>query len=94
MTIAFWCVLVALLLPYVFAVLSRQGASKKDYVADQRGFNEALSGWRRRAHFAQPNAFETFPGFAVAVVIAHLNAAPPLRVHVTAVVFAALGASS
>ena len=87
MTVAFWCVFVALLLPYIFAVLSRHGAAKQDYIADPRGFNEALSGWRRRAHFAQLNAFETFPGFAVAVVIAHLNAAPQLRVDVTAVVF-------
>jgi uncharacterized MAPEG superfamily protein len=87
MTIAYWCVLVALLMPYIFAVLSRTGASQADYIQDPRGFNDRLSGWHRRSHLAQLNAFETFPAFAVAVVIAHLAAVPQTRLDLTAVIF-------
>lgn len=87
MTISFWCVLVALLLPYVFSVLSRWGTPKRDYVRDPRGFNEGLSGWRRRAHLAQQNAFESFPAFAIAVVVAHLAGVPAARSDAISIVF-------
>jgi uncharacterized MAPEG superfamily protein len=92
MTIAFWCVLVVLLLPYILSVLARAGAAKADYVGDPRGFNEGLSGWRRRAHFAQLNAFETFPAFASAVIIAHLVGTPQGRLDAVAVGFVVLRA--
>lgn len=87
MTIAFWCVLVALLLPYVFSVLARAGTPKQEYVRDPRGFDEGLSGWHRRAHLAQLNAFEAFPAFAAAVLIAHLAGTPQPRVDAAAGAF-------
>jgi len=87
MTIAFWCVFVALLLPYIFSVLARAGVQKSEYVRDPRGFNEGLSGWHRRAHFAQLNAFEAFPAFAAAVVIAHIAGTPQPRLDAAAVAF-------
>ena len=87
MTIAFWCVLVVLLLPYVFAVLARAGTPKERYVRDPRGFNEGLTGWHRRAHLAQLNSFEAFPAFAAAVVIAHLAGTSQARLDATSVVF-------
>jgi uncharacterized MAPEG superfamily protein len=86
-TIAYWCILAALLLPYIFSVLSRTGARKADYVRDPRSFNEQLSGWHRRSHLAQLNAFEAFPAFAVAVLIAHLAGVPQARLDLTAVIF-------
>lgn len=87
MTVAFWCVLVALLLPYLLSVLARSGVSKADYVRDPRAFNETLTGWHRRGHLAQLNAFETFPAFAAAVVIAHLAGVSPGRSDATALLF-------
>jgi uncharacterized MAPEG superfamily protein len=70
MTIANWCVLTALLMPYVYSVLSRSAVRKSDYVGDPRAFNQTLSGWHRRAHLAELNAFESFPPFVAAVLIA------------------------
>ncbi len=87
MTIAYWCVLVALLLPYIFSVLARIGARASDYLQDPRAFNERLSGWHRRSHLAQQNAFEAFPAFAVAVIIAHLAGVPQARLDLTSVIF-------
>ena len=81
--------LAVLLLPYVFAVLSRAGASKADYVRDPRGFNEGLGGWHRRAHLAQLNGFEALPALAAAVVIAHLAGAPQARLDATSLAFVA-----
>ena len=87
MTTAFWCVLVAGLLPYVATVTAKVGAR-----FDNRHPREWLArqtGWRARAHAAQLNGFEAFPLFAAAVVVAHLLGAPQARVDTLALVFVA-----
>ncbi len=71
MTLALWCVLVAGLLPYVWTVYAK--SSKPGYSnANPREFLASLEGRGRRANYAQINAFEAFPFFAAAVVIAHM----------------------
>jgi uncharacterized MAPEG superfamily protein len=86
-TIAHWCVLAAGLLPYVATVTAKGGArfdnrQPRDWLARQ-------SGWRARAHAAQLNAFEAFPLFAVAVLVAHQVGAPQARVDALALAFVA-----
>lgn len=87
MTISLWSILVALLTPYILSVLARSGVTKSDYVQDPRAFNETLTGWHRRAHLAQLNAFETFPAFAAAVLVAHFTQVPQLHIDAVALVF-------
>ncbi len=70
MTIAYWCVLIAAILPYVFTVLAKSGQPKYDNQRP-REYLEVVHGWRKRAHWSQLNAFEAFPSFAAAVIIAH-----------------------
>ncbi|NGY05193.1 MAPEG family protein [Solimonas terrae] len=74
MTTALWCVLIAALLPYVFTGISK--ASKRFDNAAPRDYQEASTGWRKRAHWAQLNSFEAFPAFAAAVIVAHLVVGP------------------
>ena len=71
----------------IFLVLARAGTRKSDYVEDPRGFNERLSGWNRRSHLAELNAFEAFPAFACSVIIAHLTEVSQARIDLTSVVF-------
>jgi uncharacterized MAPEG superfamily protein len=87
MSVAFWCILAASLMPYLLSVLSRWGTPKAQYVGDPRGFNETLTGWRRRAHLAQLNAFESFPPFAAAVLVAEAASAPAARIDLLALFF-------
>ena len=69
MTIAFWCVLVAGLLPYVATVLYK---TRSDFDNQHpRLWATTLSGWRTRAHAAQQNSFEAFPFFAATVIVAY-----------------------
>ena len=70
MTMAYWCVLAAGLLPYAFAVSAKAGARGFSN-RTPRAFLAALDGWRRRADWAQQNTFEGLPLFAAAVIIAH-----------------------
>ncbi len=87
MAISLWCVFVALVAPYVLSVLARSGVTKADYVGDPRAFNETLTGWHRRAHLAQLNAFEAFPGFAAAVLTAQLTQVSQPRIDALAIAF-------
>jgi uncharacterized MAPEG superfamily protein len=86
MTIAFWCVLVAGLLPYAGTLTAKIGGEGFDN-RNPRDWLSAQSGFRRRANSAQLNSFEAFPLFAAAVVVAHLAGAPQGRIDTLAVTF-------
>jgi uncharacterized MAPEG superfamily protein len=74
MTIAYWCVLAAILLPYGTVGIAKwsrhyDNNAPRDWLA-------GLEGRRKRAYHAHLNHFEAMPAFAAAVIIAHLCKAP------------------
>lgn len=72
MTIAYWCVLAAIFLPYAFTGFAKfHGDFGPRQNHSPREFLDKLSGPRKRAHWAQLNSFEVTPGFMAAVIIAH-----------------------
>lgn len=78
MTLAYWCVLAAILLPYVFTGFAKfLGGFGPRQNHNPREFLETLEGSRKRAHWAQQNSFEITPAFAAAVIIAHLPQTAP-----------------
>jgi uncharacterized MAPEG superfamily protein len=89
MTIAFWCVLAAALLPYVFAGIAKVGETPYNNRAP-RLYLDSLQGRQQRAHWAQLNSYEAFPPFAAAVIIAHLCEAPQAQIDGWALAFVAL----
>lgn len=92
MTIAFWCVLAAILLPYIcFGIAVNRGRgpggeSLRDN-RNPRDFPNRIQGVARRAWNAQLNSFESLPGFAAAVIVAHLAGAPQNRIDVLALIW-------
>lgn len=74
MTIGYWMVLAAGILPY-FAVAISKWRADYDNAAPRAGVDR-LEAMRQRAYWAQLNGFEAFPLFAAAVIIAHLATAP------------------
>ncbi len=82
MTIAFWCVLVAALLPYApFGLV--KGLDAKNPRVKVRD----LTGLPARAHSAHLNAFEAFPPFAAAVIISHLTLGANAWTNILALAF-------
>jgi uncharacterized MAPEG superfamily protein len=79
MTIAYWCVLAAGLMPYLFTLVAKASGPRYDNSAP-RQFLEGLTGRGQRANWAQLNSFEAFPLFAAAVIIAQLSGAAQDRV--------------
>lgn len=86
MTLAFWCVLIAGLLPYAATLTAKVGGERFDN-RNPREWLAAQDGFRRRANAAQLNGFEAFPFFAAGVLVAHVAGAAPTRIDVLAVVF-------
>ena len=83
MTVAFWCVLVAAILPYVPFGLA---ASELDRHAPRLGA-VSLAGLAARAYGAHSNGFEAFPFFAAAVIVSHIVEGPSATVGWLAVAF-------
>ena len=73
MTTAYWMILVAGLLPYWPTGVSKWRRTY-DNAAPRAGIDR-LPPKQQRAYWAQLNAFEAFPLFAAAVIVAHLAGA-------------------
>ncbi|MDH1008674.1 MAPEG family protein [Pseudomonas nicosulfuronedens] len=80
MPIAFWCVLIAIFLPYVGTSIAKftGGGFGPRQNHDPRTFLATLEGYRKRANAFQMNSFEVTPAFAAAAIIAYVvnNAEP------------------
>ena len=90
MTVAFWCVLIALCLPYVCTAFAKfsDGKFGPSQNHDPRTFLDGLQGFAKRAHSAQLTSFEVTPAFAAAVIIADIvGNAQPVTIDVLAVLF-------
>ncbi|MBV4465297.1 putative MAPEG superfamily protein [Pseudomonas sp. F-14 TE3623] len=90
MTVALWCILIAICLPYLCTGVAKFSGGKFGLKQnhDPRAFLDSLEGMARRAHSAQLNSFEVTPAFAAAVIVAHLAGnADLVTINVLAVLF-------
>lgn len=96
LTVAYWCVVVAALLPLVCAGMAKWGMfarARRDGGYDNhlpRAWLANQKDWRARANAAQANSFEALPLFIGAVIIAHQHAAVQTRLDVLAFGFVVL----
>lgn len=86
MTVGYWCVLIAGLLPYAATLTAKIGGERFDN-RNPRVWLGAQSGFRGRANAAQLNGFEAFPLFAAGVIVAHLAGVDQSRIDALAVTF-------
>ncbi|HUD33816.1 MAG TPA: MAPEG family protein [Variovorax sp.] len=84
LTLAYWCVLAAAVLPYLSAYIAKAGAYGPRDNAAPREWASRQSGWRSRANAAQANGFEGLPFFIGAVAIAHQLGAAQGRIDLLA----------
>jgi len=95
-TIAYWCVLIAALLPIACAALAKYGmmsTPRREGGFDNhnpRGWLARQTDWRARANAAQQNTFEALPFFFAAVIIAHTLQAAQTRLDILALLFIVL----
>lgn len=89
MSIAYTCVAIAGLMPYLWVGYAKFAGRGYDN-RTPRPFLATLTGARQRAHWAQLNAFEAFPLFAAAVIMAQTSGVAQARVDQLACAFVLL----
>lgn len=86
---AYWCVLIAALLPYAWVVIAKASGERYDN-RDPRGWIARQTSPRvHRANAAQLNSYEAFAPFAAGVVLAQLAGVAADRIALLAVLFVA-----
>jgi len=84
---AYWCVVIAALLPYLWTTVAKASGERYDN-RDPRGWVARQTNPRvHRANAAQLNAFEAFAPFAAAVVLAQLAGVSESRIAMLAIAF-------
>ncbi|HVQ32830.1 MAG TPA: MAPEG family protein [Lysobacter sp.] len=87
---AYWCVLVAALLPYLWTTVAKASGDRYDN-RDPRGWLARQTEPRvHRANSAQLNAFEAFAPFAAAVLMAQVAGVDQGRIALLSIAFVVL----
>jgi uncharacterized MAPEG superfamily protein len=95
-TVAYWCVLIAAMLPFACAWLAKSkgfGKPRREGGFDNsnpRAWLGRQTDWQGRANAAQANTFEALPFFIGAVIIAHQLGAPQTMLDILALLFVTL----
>lgn len=87
MPIAYWCILIAALLPIAFVSYAKSGSRDNNNPRDDIA---SLPGPQRRAYAAHQNAYENFPFFAAAVLVSTIMGAPISTVSLLAMIYIVL----
>ena len=84
MPLAYWCVLIAALMPIALAAYAKAGSRDNHHPRDAVA---SLPDAKRRAYAAHENAYENFPFFAVAVITATTLGASISTVNILAALY-------
>lgn len=94
MTIAYWCILLACLLPWFsvgYAKFLGPKASFKEFDNKApRDYLLQLESDRKRAVWAEKNTYEALPLFIASVLVAHQAGADPYLINVLSILFVTL----
>lgn len=86
MDISYLCIVISLFVPLACSWYAKWSVKGYDGRAP-RLFLAERTGKQQRANFAQQNFYETFPAFAVGVVVAHSMDAAPWLIDMIAVIW-------
>ena len=84
MPLAYWCVLIAALMPLALAAYAKAGSRDNHHPRDAVA---SMPDARRRAYAAHENGYENFPFFAVAVITATTLGASISTVNILAALY-------
>lgn len=87
MSIAYWSILVAGLLPFAFVYIAKFTGSERFDNHNPRAWLARQEGLQARAHAAQLNSYETLPLFIAGILIAQTLAAPQTWVDALAIIY-------
>ena len=84
MTFAYVCIVIALMLPIILAGIAKKESEVQINNNNPRDYIRNLNGKAKYAYGAEQNSYESFPPFAIAVIVAHLTGGTQLTVDILA----------
>ena len=90
MALAYWCIVIAALLPYLWVSIAKASGERFDNREPRAWQARQTSPRSQRANAAQLNAFEAFAPFAASVLMAQMAGVDPGRIGTLAVAFVVL----
>ncbi len=89
MTIAYWCILITALLPYLWVAIAKRSGERYNNRSPREWQARQTNPRSLRAHAAQLNGFESFPIFVAGVLMAQSVGIAPHLISTLAIVFTA-----
>ena len=89
MTIAFWTLLFAIMLPWLMALIKKTPSSlhgKYNNRAPRAG-EQNLQGVSQRVSWAEQNSYEILPGYIAAIIVSYLVGAEQYCIDIFALIF-------
>ena len=89
MTIAFWTLLFAIMLPWLMALIKKTPSSlhgKYNNRAPRAG-EQDLQGVSQRVSWAEQNSYEILPGYIAAIIVSYLVGAEQYCIDIFALIF-------
>ena len=90
MALAYWCILIVALLPYLWVSIAKASGERFDNREPRAWQSRQTNPRSQRANAAQLNAFEAFAPFAASVLMAQAAGVDPARIGMLAVAFVVL----
>lgn len=87
MSIAYWCILIAALLPYLWVTIAKRSGERYNNRAPREWQARQDNPRSHRAHAAHLNGFESFPALVAGVLMAQLAGIDPTTINLLAIVF-------
>jgi len=84
MTFAYVCIVIAIIIPIVLAGIAKKGSEIPVNNNNPRDHIRHLKERAKYAHNAEQNCYESFPPFAIAVLVAHLTSSTQLTIDILA----------
>ena len=84
MTFAYVCIVIALILPMIWAGIAKKESKIPINNNTPRDYIRHLQGRAKNAYGVEQNSYESFPPFAIAVIVAHLTGGTQLTIDILA----------
>ena len=84
MTFAYVCIVIALILPMIWAGIAKKESKNPINNNAPRDHIRHLQGRAKNAYGVEQNSYESFPPFAIAVIVAHLTGGIQLTIDILA----------
>ena len=84
MTFAYVCIVIALVLPMIWGGIAKKESTVLINNNAPRDHIRHLKGRAKNAYGAEQNSYESFPPFAIAVIVAHLTGGTQLTIDILA----------